>query len=240
MLFEDNNKQGVLGTLNPLAKLAACVFVAGILLFMFTLWTLLILLCLEIIFFFLSKLSLKRFFFRIMPLFLAVLATVIVNFLYSDAATTQEAILLGISVGLRIIVVTLPLMILFSDVSALQLADAFEQVLRVPARFVMTSFASLRMASLFMDDWAQLSRTERSRGVQRSWVGNVKKCFAIFVMALGRASTLSHAMEVRALGYSNKRTWTRISKWRMRDNVFLCVWMILIACALFIPIWLER
>lgn len=136
---------------------------------------------------------------------------------------TDGSIALAGTMALRVLALALPAVTLFIGVDATELADSLAQHLRLPSRFVYGALGSFRLVETFREDWRQLALARRARGVAdegrlRRWVGAV---FAMLVLAVRRGSALATAMEARGFGAPVRRTNARRAGFGPREIVLL-------------------
>ncbi|MDO4908276.1 MAG: energy-coupling factor transporter transmembrane component T [Corynebacterium sp.] len=149
-----------------------------------------------------------------------------IYFSWSFATISSNSISLAIAVALRILALTLPIAIIAPRVDPILLGDAAGQVLHIPRRFVVGTVGGLRMLPLMKNDWQQLSRARRARGVgDQLWLrAFIEQAFSLLVLSLRRAHKLSRAMEVRGLLHAREEkqsTWARPSSLSRVDYIFL-------------------
>jgi len=138
---------------------------------------------------------------------------------------TDGSLQLALAILLRVLAIALPAVVLLSTTDPTDLADGLSQLVRLPARFVLGALAGLRLVGLLIEDWRELSRARRARGVAdrgrlRRFAG---QSFALFVLAIRRGTKLATAMEARGFGASGARTWARPSVLRPRDAVLVLI-----------------
>lgn len=138
---------------------------------------------------------------------------------------TRDALVTGVSAGMRVYAVALPGMVLLATTDPTDLADALAQRLRLPHRFVLGALAAVRLLTVLSEEWHSLARARRARGMAtggspvaalRSFPGQV---FALLVAAIRRATRMASAMEARGLGVGPQRTWARPSPFGPVDAV---------------------
>lgn len=131
------------------------------------------------------------------------------------ATVSDGSLQLALSAALRVLAIGLPAVLLVATVDSTDLADGLAQTWRLPARFVLGALAGLRLLGLLAEDWQSLLMARRARGVADvgGLLGRVRflggVAFALLVLAIRRAGTLSLAMEARGFGGSGPRTWAR-------------------------------
>ena len=140
-------------------------------------------------------------------------------------ALTRDAVVAGVSAGLRVCAVALPGVVLLATTDPTDLADALAQRLHLPHRFVLGALAAVRLLTVLAEEWRSLARARRARGMATggspvaalgSFPGQV---FALLVAAIRRATRMATAMEARGLGVRPQRTWARPSPFTPLDAV---------------------
>jgi energy-coupling factor transport system permease protein len=141
----------------------------------------------------------------------------------------------------RILYLVLPSALLAWRIRPSALGDALAQRLRLPARGVVAATAALQRLDSLGDQWQQISRARRARGLGpgggparrlRSASGSA---FALLVAAMRQAGMLAIAMDVRGFAGARQRTWAERSPWTARDTV-----VVVLAGALAALPWLLR
>jgi len=242
---------------NPLAKFVGALIIAGALLFTLSPWVAAGFVILELMALPLLGVSGKTLLRVGATLSLAAVLAGLTNALYGNPHgvtvfawgpmhVTAGSIEVGFSVALRILAIGLPGALLMSTVDPTDLADALAQLWRLPARFVYGCLAAVRMLALLANDWRTLSMARRARGVGSgrgpfaAIARVISQAFALFVVALRRANTLSIAMDARGLGAYSTRSWARTSVWRPRDWTFIAVVTALALGGLVTAFWINH
>lgn len=136
---------------------------------------------------------------------------------------TDGSLALGLATGLRILALAIPSVVLFMTIDATDFADALTQILRLPARFVLSALGALRLAGLFLNDWRTLEQARRARGLGDT--GRIKRllsqAFALFVLSIRRGTSLATAMEARGFGSGQARVPARVSRFTAGDARFV-------------------
>jgi energy-coupling factor transport system permease protein len=134
---------------------------------------------------------------------------------------TATSLTAAAAITLRILAIGLPGVVLIATTDPTDLADALAQVLHLPHRFVLSALAAFRLFGVLGEEWRSLTMARRARGLQvrgpaalRSLLGRV---FALFVLAIRRATVLAGAMEARGFGVQRERSWARPSRFTPRD-----------------------
>jgi len=124
---------------------------------------------------------------------------------------TDGSIMIGASTALRILALAWPAVVLFLTIDPTDLADGLGQTLRLPSRFVLGALAALRLIGATMEDWRALGLARRARGIGDggALVRFVRQAFAVLVLSIRRGGVLATAMEARAFGAPVRRSWAR-------------------------------
>ncbi|WP_424465882.1 energy-coupling factor transporter transmembrane component T family protein [Pseudoclavibacter helvolus] len=159
------------------------------------------------------------------------------QFLYANI--TDNSIQLAIAVGLRVLAIGLPTLVVLSRIDPTRLADGLAQVAHLPARFVVSALAGIRLFAVFRDDWTAMSQARRARGLGDS--GAVRRlmtmAFALLALAIRRAGTLATVMEARGFGAEDvARTWARPSRLGWRDVVLVMAAVAIAAAAVAVAV----
>ncbi|MDJ0324511.1 energy-coupling factor transporter transmembrane component T [Cryobacterium sp. PH31-AA6] len=215
---------------NPVAKLAAALVLAGVLMLTIDWVSALVALGCEFVLFFWAGLSARMFLLRTLPVWLAAPMAGLTTLLYGQAAgqvywtfglihVTEGSSELAVATTLRILAIGLPSVVLFVTVDPTDLADGLAQVVRLPSRFVLGGLAGLRLVGLFIEDWRALELARRARGIGDG--GAIRRlgsqAFALLVLSIRRGSKLATAMEARGFGAPITRTWARESSFGGRE-----------------------
>jgi energy-coupling factor transport system permease protein len=136
---------------------------------------------------------------------------------------SEGSAVLGLAVALRVVAVALPGVVLLATTDPVELADALEQHTPLPPRVVLGALAGLRLVPVLADDVTVLRLARRARGAAPLWASPRAAgaaAVSLLALALGRARTLSLAMEARGFG-TGGRTWSRTSRFGPADAVLL-------------------
>ena len=155
------------------------------------------------------------------------------QFLYANI--TDNSIQLAIAVGVRVLAIGVPTLVALSSIDPTRLADGLAQVAHLPARFVVSALAGIRLFAVFRDDWTAMSQARRARGLGDS--GAIRRfmtmAFALLALALRRAGTLATVMEARGFGAEDiTRTWARPSRLGWRDLVLVLAAVVIAGAAI--------
>jgi energy-coupling factor transport system permease protein len=148
---------------------------------------------------------------------------------------TEGSFASGLSITLRVLALGLPGVVLLATTDPTDLADGLAQVLRLPAAFVLSALAAMRLFGVLAQEWQALALARRARGLGDDGpVGRLRtlfgQVFALLVLALRRATVLATAMEARGFGAGVERTWARPSR-LARADVLLIMGGVLLAAA---------
>ncbi|MDO5743587.1 MAG: energy-coupling factor transporter transmembrane component T [Micrococcaceae bacterium] len=234
LLEEDSNgAASFLGSVNPLAKLAAVVLatlplIASMDWLSSGLVVLATLLALP-----LAGMSIPRFLARGWPLMMAALfaawgttlvgrdsGAVLVHLGIFDI--TEGSLAAGAATGLRAFAVAIPAVLLLFTTDPTDLANSLAQKARLPHRFVLGALAGMRLLGLMIEEWTTLGMARRARGVGSRGSAlarlraNLGQVFALLVQAIRRGSRLAVTMEAKGFG-TTERTWLRKSVFGFKD-----------------------
>ena len=164
---------------------------------------------------------------RLLPGLLAVASVTFSNWLLSPGHDLS----VGALAGLRVAFFVLPGVLLASRIDPSALGDHLGQRLRLPARPVVAAVAALHRFESLGEQWAQLARIRRVRGLGpgRSPLSRVRHLaaltFGLLIHTLRQAGRMAVAMEAR--GFSTaatsaaRRTWAEPAPWRPADSLML-------------------
>lgn len=234
---------------NPVAKLAASLLLAAVLVLTIDPVSAAVALACEAVLFPFAGVPLRRFVLRTAPIWIAAPAAGVTTLLYGQTSgtvywsfglmhITDGSIALAVATALRILAIGLPAVVLFITVDPTDLADGLGQVLRLPARFVLGGLAGLRLIGLFQDDWRALELARRARGVAdgsrlRRFGG---QAFGLLVLSIRRGSKLATAMEARGFGAAGPRTWARPSRFGRAEWLLVGIGLVIALLAVTISV----
>jgi energy-coupling factor transport system permease protein len=136
---------------------------------------------------------------------------------------TSDALVGGVSLGLRVCVVAAVAVLGFATTDPTDLADALTQQLRTSPRFTIGALAALRMLPLLAAEWRQITVARRARGLEggrnplRRMRLFVSTMFTLLVGAIRRAGRLAAAMDARGFDAGVPRTYARVQRMRAID-----------------------
>lgn len=172
-----------------------------------------------------------------------------IYFTWLAMVVSEQSLWLALGMVVRVLAVSIPVVLVVSQLDPTDVADGLSQVLKLPARFVLGSLAGLRTIGRAQADWRTLAHARRARGLGDAWFGKrwFSKAFGLLVLSLRRGSTLATAMEARGFGGAGTkyRTWARPSMLTWRDGIVLGVAVIVIVvafavgilCGTFTAVW---
>jgi energy-coupling factor transport system permease protein len=139
---------------------------------------------------------------------------------------TQGSLTSGLAIALRVFAIGLPGVVLLATTDPTDLADGLAQIVRLPATYVLSALAAMRLFGVLALQWQELTLARRARGLGgggllgrgRTLAGQV---FALLVLAIRRGTVLATAMESRGFGASRRRTWARPSRLHRGDVALL-------------------
>jgi energy-coupling factor transport system permease protein len=160
--------------------------------------------------------------------------TVLVGF--GPWTVTQGSLLAGLAITLRVLAVGLPGVVLLATTDPTDLADALSQIVRLPATFVLSALAAMRLFGVLAEEWQSLTLARRARGLGDGgrfggFTTVPGQVFALLVLAIRRATVLAVAMEARGFGTGRPRTWARPSRLSPGDLLLLGGGVLLAATA---------
>ncbi|MCF4007751.1 energy-coupling factor transporter transmembrane protein EcfT [Corynebacterium uropygiale] len=160
-------------------------------------------------------------------------------FSFLTARVTSNSLRLGEAITLRVLAIGLPTIALLRSIDPTDLGDGLAQILRLPARFVLSAMAGVRLLGAFRRDWHTLGLARRARGLGDH--GRIRRgasqAFALLIFALRRADTLSTAMEARGFRNAEQRTWARPSQLGRADALLILACLSIAVVALGVSVW---
>ena len=234
---------------NPVAKLATALLLAGVLVLSIDWVSASVALGLELLLFAFAGIGLRRFLLRTAPVWLAAPFAGVTILLYGQPSgdsyvqwalvhISDGSVTLAIATVVRILAIGLPAVVLFITIDPTDLADGLAQVVRLPARFVLGALAGLRLVGLFMEDWRSLELARRARGLAEQ--GRIRRlfgqAFSLLVLSIRRGSKLATAMEARGFGGPQRRSWARESPFGRREVLLILLGAAIAAIAVGISV----
>ena len=140
---------------------------------------------------------------------------------------TLAAYLIGLATALRISALLVLSLIAGLTTTGPDLVRALVQNLRVPYRVGYAALAALRFVPRFRHELEVIRSAQRVRGVDRGRgpVAAVRRTLAVSIPllagAIRHAERVALAMDARAFGAHPTRTERTLSRWRVRDTVFV-------------------
>lgn len=160
-------------------------------------------------------------------------------FSFLTAHVTSNSVRLGQAIALRVLAIGLPTIALLRGIDPTDLGDGLAQILRLPAKFVLSALAGVRLIGAFRRDWHALGLARRARGLGdhgRFWRA-ASQALALLIFALRRADTLSTAMDARGFRNAHQRTWARPSRLGALDAVLILSCLLIAVSALGVSVW---
>jgi energy-coupling factor transport system permease protein len=235
-VFTVVSRNRTVAALNPVAKLAAALLLAAVLVLTLDWVSAATALVLEALLLPFAGLTARQFWVRTAAVWVAAPLAALTITLYGQPSgqsyfrwllidVTDGSITLAIATLLRILAIGLPAVVLFVTIDPTDLADGLAQVVRLPSRFVLGALAGLRLVGLFLDDWRSLELARRARGVADQ--GRIRRlagqAFALLVLSIRRGTKLATAMEARGFGSPVKRTWARESRFGRNEWLLIAL-----------------
>ena len=143
--------------------------------------------------------------------------------------------------ALRVLYILLPGAMLIPAIDPSVLGDHLAQRLRLPARAVVASSAALQRVEMLGEQWRQIGRARRARGVGadgnlvRRVRVNASMTVALLVSTMRLSGAMALAMDARGFAGAQRRTWAEPAPWRPADTALLALGVVLAA----LP-WLLR
>lgn len=230
---------------SPLAKLAASGVIALALLATLDAVSASVALLLELPLLFFAGLSARGLIARLAVLISAAVLTGVTIALYGDGSgrvyftfglieVSDGSLALALASALRVLAIALPAVVLFATVKAQALGESLGQRTRLPIRFVLGTTVAFRLISVVADDWRTLQMARISRGLPAAkGVRNFfSASFALLILTLRRAETISLAMQVRGFDAITDRTWATPSRFAWPEWLLIVVGFIIAAASL--------
>lgn len=152
--------------------------------------------------------------------FIAASGIAFTTWLYGGHALSMAA-----AAGFRILYLVTPSALLAPLIRPSPLGDHLAQRLHLPARGVVAATAALQRLDSLGDQWNQIYRSRRARGLGPDG-GPVRRvrwaaasAFALLVVALRQSGTLAVAMDARGFAGAGDRTWAEPAPWRPTDTL---------------------
>ena len=169
---------------------------------------------------------------RLLPGLLAVVSVGFSSWLLS----TGQDPLVGATAGLRVAFFVLPGVLLAGLADPFALGDHLAQRLRLPARPVVAAVAALQRFEGLGEQWDQLRRIRRVRGLDpgRSPAARGRNAaaltFALLVQTLRQAGRMAVAMEARGFSaagtFGVRRTWAEPAPWLRADSGLIALGLV--------------
>ena len=172
---------------------------------------------------------------RLLPGLLAVFSVGFSGWLLS----TGQDMAVGITAGLRVAFFVLPGILMAGMIDPFALGDHLAQRLHFPPRPVVAAVAAMQRFDTLVDQWQQLARTRRIRGLAggRSPVARIRTAtaltFGLLLQSLRQAGRMAVAMESRGfslpLTSGVGRSWAEPAPWTAADSVLIGIGIVVAA-----------
>lgn len=224
-----------LSTLNPLVGLVVIAIIAVVIIVSVDPVAMLIIFAAELPLLALARIPARGWLVRGWPLAAGLAGIMIANLLFTGdhsgrtllatgplLITTGSLGMAGV-VALRLLVLAIPGIVLFSRLDPTALSDALIIHWHAGPRVAVGSLAALRMTPLVVADLRQSYAARRTRGlISRNPLAMAPVIFGslttVLVTTVRRATRLSVAMDSRGFDSGVPRTLARVSLWRRRDT----------------------
>jgi energy-coupling factor transport system permease protein len=144
---------------------------------------------------------------------------------------------LDVAVGaaMRILYIIIPGAVLTPLIDPGALGDHLAQRLRLPARAVVASTAALERLETLGQQWQQIGRARRARGVgadggplHRARV-SASMALALLISTMRMSGSMSLAMDARGFATAHDRSWAEPAPWQGLDTFVLLSGLLLAA-----------
>ena len=145
----------------------------------------------------------------------------------------------GVTAGLRVAFFVLPGILLAGMTDPFALGDHLAQRLHFPPRPVVAAVAAMQRFDTLGDQWQQLARTRRIRGLAggRSPIARIRTAsaltFGLLLQSLRQAGRMAVAMESRGFSLPRAsgvgRSWAEPAPWTVADTVLLVIGVVVAA-----------
>jgi len=165
--------------------------------------------------------------FQLLPGLFAVLSVSFSNWLLSPGRDVST----GALAGLRVAFFVVPGVLLAARIDPSALGDHLAQRLRLPSRPVVAAVAALHRFESLGEQWDQLARVRRVRGLGPSRLPLSRGrhlaalTFGLLIQTLRQAGRMAVAMEARGFSAATtgRRTWAEPAPWRPADSLMLAL-----------------
>ena len=172
---------------------------------------------------------------RLLPGLLAVFSVGFSGWLLSPG----HDVMVGVTASLRVAFFVLPGVLLAGMTDPFALGDHLAQRLRFPPRPVVAAVAAMQRFETLGDQWQQLARTRRIRGLAggRSPIARIRSAsaltFGLLLQSLRQAGRMAVAMESRGFSLPRAsgigRTWAEPAPWTVADSVLMAIGIVVAA-----------
>ena len=145
----------------------------------------------------------------------------------------------GVTAGLRVAFFVLPGILLAGMTDPFALGDHLAQRLHFPPRPVVAAVAAMQRFETLGDQWHQLARTRRIRGLAggRSPIARIRTAsaltFGLLLQSLRQAGRMAVAMESRGFSLPRAsgicRSWAEPAPWTVADSVLIVIGIVVAA-----------
>lgn len=238
----------MLSHLNPIAKIVIVVAFTVAAVWTLNLATLVDLIVLQLIFIPFLGLRAKVILVRVFPLLVVAAVLVLTNALFSGLVPddpnawawswgpfglSEAAIAGALPIGLRVLVLSIPAVLILGSTDPIDLSDSLNQHWRVPSRYTLAMVVGLQLIPQLRRDWIETSMALRARGMS-AWNPLAAPGMAasrlvnLLVLALRRATRSAMAMTARGYDPYEPRTLARASTITWIDYFAMLVVVVLV------------
>ena len=172
---------------------------------------------------------------RLLPGLLAVFSVGFSGWMLSPG----HDVTVGVTAGLRVAFFVLPGILLAGMTDPFALGDHLAQRLHFPPRPVVAAVAAMQRFDTLGDQWQQLARTRRIRGLAggRSPIARIRTAtaltFGLLLQSLRQAGRMAVAMESRGFSLPRAsgvgRSWAEPAPWTVADTLLMVIGIVVAA-----------
>ncbi len=140
---------------------------------------------------------------------------------------TDASLRTGVTLGVRVVAIVLFSYLFAATTDPRDLALSMVQQARLPYRLAFGMFAGFRFLPLLQSELAVIREAHRMRGVgdaqgwRERWAEMRRLLIPLFALVIRRSLHIGIAMESRAFGAYDRRTYLHETRLTWRDGVFL-------------------
>lgn len=154
---------------------------------------------------------------------------------------TDEGIINGLLLVLRLTGATLPLSILISVTNLNDLSNTLVKNLHVPYKYAFTLTSAIRFIPVFSLEMSNIIDSQKSRGVDFEIKNPFKKfgmilplCFPLLLSSVRKIESTATAAELRGFYFRKPDSCSKEYKHHLRDWIFILIGIIVLVGAIFV------